>query len=154
MDHERLTAWGNELQEVHHRLRQALAVVRESVESDAPPESSRDLLLYCRGFCIALAGHHRSEDSSLFPKITEVRPDLAPVIAKLSQDHSMIEYLIGGLEHALETGASTDEKLRHLDGIEAVMETHFRYEERQLIDVLNAADNLGHDRNKLFGPIA
>ncbi|MHA7274862.1 hypothetical protein ACX80Z_15725 [Arthrobacter sp. TMT4-20] len=66
----------------------------------------------------------------------------------------MIDYLLSGLEHSLDTGASMAEQLLHLEGIEAVMESHFRYEERQLIDVLNAADNLGNDRAKLFGPIA
>lgn len=124
------------------------------MDEDSGVEPSRDLLLYCRGFCAALAGHHKSEDASLFPQITEARPDLAPVIAKLSQDHSMMDYLIGGLEDAVEAGATTAEKLRHLDGIEAVMETHFRYEERQLIDVLNAAEDLGDDKQKLLGPLA
>ncbi|GAB3262517.1 hemerythrin domain-containing protein [Arthrobacter pigmenti] len=158
VSNERLIAWGDELREVHRRLREALAVARESVEQPAEgqsaSEASRDLLLYCRGFCAALAGHHQSEDASLFPHITSARPDLAPVIAKLSQDHSMMDYLISGLEDALEAGASTTEKLRHLDGLEAVMETHFRYEEKQLIDVLNAAGGLGSDKRKLLGPLA
>jgi hemerythrin-like domain-containing protein len=152
---DRVTAWGNELREVHDRLRKALAVARESMRDGADAvEPRKDLLLYCRGFCLALAGHHQSEDHSLFPKIIEERPDLAPVIAKLSQDHSMIDYLITGLEKALANGADAVEQLHHLDGIEAIMESHFRYEERQLIEVLNAAENLGQDRAELFGPLA
>lgn len=155
MNTERLTAWGNELHEVHDRLRKALAVARESIEDGADAaEPRKDLLLYCRGFCLALAGHHRSEDHSLFPKIIEARPDLVPVIAKLSQDHSMIDYLITGLEKALANRADAVEQLHHLDGIGAIMESHFRYEERQLIEVLNAAENLGQDRAELFGPLA
>lgn len=157
-NNERLVAWGGELREVHHKLRQALALAREAVENEAEtppaPELTRELLLYCRGFCAALAGHHQSEDTSLFPHITKARPDLAPVIAKLSQDHSMMDYLISGLEEAVDAGASADEKLRHLDGLEAVMETHFRYEEKQLIEVLDEAGGLGSDKQKYLGPLA
>jgi hypothetical protein len=80
----------------------------------------------------------------------------------------MIEHLIGGLDQALTRGAPAEETLRHLDGIEAVMETHFRYEERQLVAVLDAspglgshgsgaqdlgAQDLGADRQRLFGPL-
>lgn len=115
---------------------------------------SSDLLVFCRGFCTALSGHHKSEGAALFPSIVESRPDLEPVIAKLVQDHSMIDYLINELEHALDSGAGREEVLRHIDGIEAVMETHFRYEERQLIDVLNAIDDSELDPKELFGPLA
>ncbi|OOC53284.1 MULTISPECIES: hemerythrin domain-containing protein [Nocardiopsis] len=155
MTEQRIRAWGGELRAVHHRLRQALELARESVESGARAEAvSRDLRLFCLGFCTALAGHHTSEDASLFPLVVERRPDLAPVVAKLKQDHSMIEYLIGGLERALDAGESDEEKLRHLDGIGAVMESHFRYEESQLVGVLDALDGEDLDRTALFGPIA
>jgi hemerythrin-like domain-containing protein len=151
---DRLVAWGDELRKVHERLRNALDIARESLETDEPQQSPRDLLLYCWGFCTALKGHHRSEDASMFPMIVAVRPDLAPVIDNLVRDHSMLDHLIGGLEVALSSGASKEESLRHLDGIEAVMETHFGYEERQLIAVLNALTDDTPDKNELFGPIA
>lgn len=50
---------------------------------------------------LALSGHHRSEDHVLFPRLVEERPDLAPVIAQLIQDHHMIEHLLGGLPRAV-----------------------------------------------------
>lgn len=151
---DRLKAWGDELRDVHDRLRKALSIAIESVESDAHPDSPRDLLIYCWGFCSALSGHHRSEDATLFPRIVAARPDLADTIAKLTQDHSMIEYLIGGLEGALSAGSPREEKLRHLEGIGAIMESHFAFEERQLIAVLNAEPDIGSERTELFGPIA
>lgn len=48
--------------------------------------------------------------------------------------------------------ASREELLRHLDGIEAVMETHFRYEEKKLIDVLDRLE-LKAERRDALGPL-
>lgn len=155
MSADRLVAWGAELRAVHDLLRRGLQAARDSVDGGgtAGPLTA-ELLLYCRGFCAALAGHHSSEDRTLFPEVLAARPDLEPVIAKLSQDHSTIDHLLSGLEHAVRSGRPRDELVEHLDGIEAVMESHFRYEERQLIEVLNAVPLPGRDRRALFGPLA
>lgn len=146
-------AWADELRRVHARLREALEL---AYDGDSELDTEKDLLLYCRGFCVALDGHHRAEDAALFPAIVAARPDLAPVIATLSQDHSMIDHLIAGLKLALDEGVSAEEKRRHLDGIGAVMETHFRFEERKLIEVLeaSAALDLGDDPSRVLGSIA
>jgi hemerythrin-like domain-containing protein len=142
------------MREVHRRLRDALSLARESLEDDATADPlAGNPLLYCWGFCAALSGHHRSEDSVLFPRLAD-DPALAPVIAKLVQDHSMIEHLIGGLQSALDRGMPVDEKLRHLDGIEAVMESHFRYEERELLDVLDRIRDETIAPAELYGPLA
>ena len=155
MTAQRLRAWSREMREVHRKLRAALDLARDAVddESTADPLDG-DPLLYCWGFCAALDGHHRSEDRALFPRLRDERPDLAPVLAQLVQDHNMIEHLIGGLRRAMDAGAGTEEKVRHLDGIAAVMETHFRYEERRLLDVLDEIDLDGAEPAELFGPLA
>jgi hypothetical protein len=44
--------------------------------------------------------------------------------------------------------------MRHLDGIEAVMQTHFRYEERRLLDVLDSIPDESVTAAELFGPLA
>jgi hypothetical protein len=119
----RLIAWSHELRQVHNRLREALELTRTA--------SSVDLLLYCHGFCAALDGHHRGEDHTLFPAIRAAHPELEPVLRKLTQDHSMIAHLLAGLRAAPAT-----ELDRHLEGVAALMENHFRYEERQLLEVL------------------
>jgi hypothetical protein len=64
------------------------------------------------------------------------------VLRALEQDHSMIAHLLGGLQDAVERLASPAELERHLEGIGAIMESHFRYEERQLLTVL---ETLGLD---------
>jgi hemerythrin-like domain-containing protein len=133
---------------VHGRLREALILVRDSLDDQA----IADLLLYCRGFCAALDGHHRGEDSTLFPAIAAAHPELRPVLRKLEQDHSMIGYLLGGLRAAVEASAGPDDLRRHLDGVSAIMESHFRYEERQLLTVLEALD-LNADPSAALGPL-
>jgi hypothetical protein len=120
---------------VHARLRAAL---RLTLESD--DVAVDDLLLYCRGFCAALDGHHRGEDRTLFPAIAAAHPDLRPVLRSLEQDHSMIAYLLGGLTTAADRSAGPAELRRHLEGVGAIMENHFRYEERMLLTVLESLD--------------
>ncbi|MET0694046.1 MAG: hemerythrin domain-containing protein [Propionibacteriaceae bacterium] len=155
MTDARLAAWGQQLRLVHQRLRDGLRLAREAVEDGADPESiSGDVQLFCVGFCVALDGHHTSEDTSLFPIVLEQRPDLAPVVAQLKQDHSMLSHLIAELQHALQNQADEESLLRHLDGIEAVMTTHFRYEERRLVELLDGVEREGLDKRALFGPLA
>lgn len=143
----RLIAWSNELRGAHSRLRDALRVARASLAMGDTPDASRDLALYCRGFCVALGEHHRGEDARLFPSIEAAHPELAPVLRNLEQDHLMIDYLLSALSAAVEGGVRGEELDRHLDGVGAIMESHFAYEERQLLQVLEtlALDADPHD---------
>lgn len=148
----RLIAWNRELTAAHQRLRQALRVTRDAAgRGDAAPEGA-DLLLYCHGFCAALSRHHVSEDAALFPELSARHPGLRPAIAKLAQDHELIAELLVQFNQALTASAEPGELLRHLDGLSAIMESHFRYEERQLLDVLSALD-LDADPRALLGPL-
>ncbi|MFW3171976.1 hemerythrin domain-containing protein [Geodermatophilus sp. CPCC 206100] len=149
----RLVAWSAELRRVHERLRAALRLTRSSLEDGVPGETAaRDLLLYCRGFCAALDRHHRGEDRTLFPAIAAAHPELGPVLRSLGQDHSMIAYLLEGLRTATERGAPVPELEQHLEGIAAVMENHFRYEERQLLAVLETLE-LDAGTSEVLGPL-
>ncbi len=104
-----------------------------AVHDTANLNATADLLIYCRGFCTALDEHHRGEDRALFPAIEEAHPELADTLRKLTQDHSMIDYLITALTQTMRSNATPAELERHLDGIAAIMESHFAYEERQLL---------------------
>ncbi|RAK36700.1 hemerythrin HHE cation binding domain-containing protein [Actinoplanes lutulentus] len=146
-------AWAQEMRSTHARLREALQLTRDSLDHPgATVAAVGDLLLYCRGFCAALDGHHRAEDRTLFPAIAAARPDLRPVLRALEQDHSMIAYLLTGLTAAVDRSAAPDELHQHLDGIGAIMESHFRYEERQLLTVLESL-NLPAAREEALGPL-
>ena len=152
-DTTRLIVWSREIQQVHARLRQALAVTRNEVADGlAGPELGRDMLVFCHGFCTALDGHHRGEDSMLFPAVAAAHPELRPTLRALEQDHSMIAHLLGGLRIAVDRGGTPEDLDRHLDGIAAIMESHFRYEERALLTILETLDLPG-DPADVLGPL-
>ncbi|MET8055233.1 hemerythrin domain-containing protein [Streptomyces microflavus] len=149
----RLVAWSQELRRVHQRLREALEVTRTALDEGVPGESAtRELLLYCHGFCAALDSHHQGEDRTLFPAVAAAHPELRPVLRSLEQDHSMIAHLLGGLSAAVDRAASPEELDRHLEGIAALMENHFRYEERQLLAVLETLE-LPAAPGEVLGPL-
>jgi hemerythrin-like domain-containing protein len=138
---------------VHERLREAFRLtLRSADEAVGTATAVRDLLLYCRGFCAALDGHHRGEDRTLFPAIAAAHPHLRPVLRSLEQDHSMIAHLLGGLSAAVDRSADPAQLRQHLEGIGAIMENHFRYEERQLLTVLESLD-LDAGPADAFGPL-
>ncbi|KRE39407.1 cation-binding protein [Janibacter sp. Soil728] len=145
----RLVAWAHELRAVHARLREALDLVRAAGED---PEVARDLLVYCRGFCTALTRHHEGEDRHLFPAIASEHPELADTLRRLSQDHSMMSHLVGGLEAALDRDDPPERVHSHLDGLGAIMESHFRFEERALLRILETLD-LDADPADALGPL-
>ena len=134
---------------MHARLREALQVTRATLDGDAP---ARDLLLFCHGFCSALDGHHRSEDRTLFPAIAAAHPELRGTLHKLEQDHSMIAHLLGGLQAAVDRRAGAQELERHLEGVGAIMESHFRFEEKALGTVLDGLA-LSTDPAEVLGPL-
>jgi hemerythrin-like domain-containing protein len=154
-EHEttRIIAWSRELRQVHERLREALALTRSAVaESGSGEAAIRDLLLYCHGFCAALDGHHRGEDHTLFPAIRAAHPELEPVLRYLIQDHSTIAHLLADLQAAVDRRAPAAELDRHLEGVAAIMESHFRYEERQLLSVLETL-SLDAPPEEVLGPL-
>lgn len=149
----RFVAWSAEMRAVHDRLREALHLTQEALAAGEDPASlTRELLLFCHGFCAALSAHHRGEDRTLFPAIAAAHPELADTLRRLEQDHSMIDHLIAGVEQAARSRAEAAVLERHLDGIAAVMESHFRYEERALLEVLEQLD-LEADVAQVFGPL-
>lgn len=82
----------------------------------------------------------------------EQHPELPETLRHLRQDHSMIEHLLGGLQAVVTRAASLAELGRHLEGLAAIMESHFRYEERQLLTVLETLA-LDADPDIVLGPL-
>ena len=148
----RLIAWNRELTAAHERLRQALRLTRGALGRGDAGSAGADLLLYCHGFCAALNGHHVGEDAALFPELSKRHPEFQSTIAKLAQDHEMIAALLTQFSHALTASATPGELARHLDGLSAIMESHFNYEERQLLDTLSTLD-VAADPHALLGPL-
>ncbi|MFK4759394.1 hemerythrin domain-containing protein [Microbacterium sp. ZW T5_45] len=96
--------------------------------------------------------HHRGEDRALFPALRTERPELSGAIDKLMQDHSMLTHLLAELRRAVESGENRDAIERHLDGIGAIMESHFRFEEREILEPLRVL-RLEADVTSVLGPL-
>ncbi len=116
------------------------------------------LLTHCLAFCAALTSHHQGEDTGMFDRLLHERPDLAPTIAKLVEDHGLITSIlsrVGDLAAvaARSDGSALDAVGRELDGLMAIMESHFAYEERAISAALDAgvADNGWSDMVFRFG---
>ena len=152
----RLIAWDRELADAHQRLRQALRVARDTLDAgntlDASDAAGADLTLYCHGFCAALGGHHGGEDTALFPQLSAQYPALRPTMVKLRQDHELIAGLLTQFDQAISSDARPAELSLQLDGLAAIMESHFRYEERQLLGPLSALE-LDADPHTVLGPL-
>lgn len=141
----RLTAFGNQLVEVHVWLREQLEDLRDNVDAyfDGRGLPPRDLRVHCLSFCSALTRHHTGEDRGAFPVIAEEHPELRKVISDLKSDHNRLDWILGNLQKLLsdlpeEPDPATAAHVRaELEGLSAIMETHFIYEEKKIISVLN-----------------
>jgi hypothetical protein len=139
-EYARFLAYGNQLIEIHVGLRDMLADLREGVV----PE--RELGAHCLAFCAAVTRHHTGEDVGVFPVLAERHPELRAFLAELVRDHQVIAGLLARADAAAgrlggEPGPERVAAVQaELDGLAAVLETHFIGEEKRLVAVLNAID--------------
>jgi hemerythrin-like domain-containing protein len=142
----RLAAFGNQLIDVHLWLREELARLREDVDSHLEGRGGRprELRAHCLAFCSALTSHHTGEDEGAFPALAERFPELGPVIEELTHDHQVVTGILRSLEDLLgglraDPGPAEVRRVRgELDGLTALLESHFAYEEKKIVDALNA----------------
>lgn len=148
---DRLAAFGNQLVDVHIWLREELSRLREDVDSFLSDggDRPRNLRAHCLAFCTALTRHHTAEDQGVFPVLAEAYPALRPVLDELARDHEQVEAILTELQGLLDglpadTGAGTApdpaevRRVRgQLDGLIALVESHFTYEEKKLVTALN-----------------
>jgi hemerythrin-like domain-containing protein len=155
----RLTAFGNQLVDIHLWLREELTRLREDVDSFLAGSSQppRALPAHCLTFCSALSRHHTGEDNGAFPVLAEQFPQLRPVIRELRHDHQLVAGILRSLEELLGgLGAGSDpaeaQRVRaELDGLAALLESHFVYEEKKLVAALNSLDAQAATTEDLLG---
>lgn len=150
---ERLTAFGNQLIEIHVHLREELARLRASLDSpDGKLRLSRQLRAHCLGFCAALSRHHTGEDGGAFRVLAEQVPELRPVLAELAEDHRVVAAVLRRVEELVADPAAAGPQLgAELDGLAALLESHFGYEERKLFAALNAVNREAGSTVELLG---
>ncbi|GAB2957791.1 hemerythrin domain-containing protein [Saccharothrix stipae] len=129
----RLVAFGNQLVQAHIALRERLEALRDGLSEGV---GVSDLWSHCLSFCAALERHHTAEDDGVFPVLAREHPELRPVLDELGRDHRIVSDALRALG---ELGDADPAVLRReLDGVAALVETHFTYEERKIADVLSA----------------
>ena len=131
--YERFTALGNQLIDIHHRLLDAV----DDLRAGGPP--ARDLAEHCLAFCAAVTRHHTGEDTTVFPELARRFPELREVLAGLERDHEIMAGMlrrVSALAGALDTAGA----LAELDGLAALLESHFAWEEKRLAAVLNSLE--------------
>ena len=132
-ENERVVALSAQLVQAHQELSQQISELRSGVGRRLL--SSGTLVTHCLAFCEALTSHHEGEDTGLFSALLHERPDLAATVAKLVEDHGMIASILSRVRELADSAADADEAAarsigRELDGLAAIMASHFRYEER------------------------
>ncbi|MBE1465301.1 hemerythrin domain-containing protein [Kibdelosporangium phytohabitans] len=132
----RISAFGTQLIEIHDWLREQLARLRADV--DAGVAQPRKLQAHCLTFCAALTKHHTGEDAGVFPVLAQRFPELKPVVDELVRDHEIITVMLNRLEDVDFTDRPN--ALREINGVEAIMESHFTFEERKIVDALNSME--------------
>ncbi|BCJ55713.1 hypothetical protein Asp14428_71880 [Actinoplanes sp. NBRC 14428] len=163
-EYARFLAYGHQLVLVHARLRDMLDELRDGVVP------AGELGAHCLAFCSAVTRHHTGEDLTVFPELAARHPELRSFLHDLARDHQVIAGMLARLTELTrgETpgsgtgtgtwtggpdpgagggpgagGQRTDWPAgvrAELDGLAAVLETHFLGEEKRLAGVLNALD--------------
>ncbi|MFI7668732.1 nitroreductase/quinone reductase family protein [Nocardia sp. NPDC049526] len=135
----RAAAIGDHLRTVHEQLRRDLATVRAQLDDSSEiPSLPTDLRAHCVAFCGALHEHHTNEDG-VFPALVRRHPELAPVVERLQREHGVVATALAELQQLLNSADAA--RLRtEFDRLADELETHFSYEEDELVTTLNATD--------------
>jgi hypothetical protein len=138
----RVAALGDELVRIHDSLR---ADIRRLRNDGAP--AGRPLAAHCLAFCTALTRHHTAEEQGAFPALAAQFPDLQPLLDKMAEDHVLIAGIVVRVEEiarAMADGGSA-ELIGELDGLSAILESHFSFEERRIRNPLDAIEGSAAD---------
>ncbi|MBW5422396.1 nitroreductase family deazaflavin-dependent oxidoreductase [Streptomyces sp. BG9H] len=138
--------------QVHLWLRGQLKHVREETEAyfaalaahqgpGVPPAPGLGLRIrqHCLAFCDALAFHHTSEDTHLFPALAGHHPELRATFDRLTEEHREVARIQGELAALLaDVGDADPERFRtELARMSAELTDHLDYEEESLLPLLS-----------------
>ncbi|MFD7912037.1 hemerythrin domain-containing protein [Streptomyces sp. NPDC059752] len=143
---------GDELVEVHDMFRERMAAIREEIAAVTSGAAAADTTVvsdavggltlkeHCLTMCEALHGHHTREDGGLFQALEAEAPHLSDALARLRGEHVVVDRSLREIRALLDTvGLADPERLqRELERLFDSLEEHFRYEEEQVVAVLNS----------------
>ncbi|WP_433634521.1 hemerythrin domain-containing protein [Nocardia sp. CA-120079] len=155
LDASRARALGQELVAIHDWLRTELTRIRADVTAYAAGSELRptQLRAHCTAFCAALTRHHTGEDIAGFPALAGQFPELAQVLAELRTDHQLVAEILRRLTELLDSIGpdNADTVRRELDGLAAILESHFHWEERRLVQAFDELEMGNRTGEELLG---
>lgn len=143
--------------DIHDHLRDELAQVRGIVHQvaagslevgQARSEINRMTMrqnnwtagAYCASYCRLVTMHHTGEDILLFPQLRRLDPVLAPVVARLQEEHhaiaGVLERVDAGLVALVHDPARVPELTEAVELLADALLSHLSYEEHQLVEPL------------------
>ncbi|WFB08729.1 nitroreductase/quinone reductase family protein [Streptomyces sp. LX-29] len=129
---------GAVLQQAHDGIRRELALVRAEIAASGPGIGAQ-LRINCLTLCQGLHNHHAGEDAGMFPFLVGRHPELAPVLERLREEHVKIAAALEGLREAVSArGVEPALVLAEVERLADELEGHLRYEEQELIPLLDA----------------
>jgi deazaflavin-dependent oxidoreductase (nitroreductase family) len=133
------SSMGEAIKVVHDVFRRELALIRDEMAKGGATLGVQ-LRVNCLTFCQGLHNHHTGEDTMLFPSLADGRPELAPTLARLREEHEHIAALVEELRHTVTAEHPDPATARaEVERLTAELEAHLTYEEEQLIPALDAA---------------
>ncbi|GAA4581513.1 nitroreductase/quinone reductase family protein [Planotetraspora phitsanulokensis] len=134
----RAASLGAALKMIHDAFRRELALIRKEI-AESGPGLGAQLRMNCLTVCHGLHLHHTHEDGGVFPALGDSRPELAPALERLSEEHRTIAALIDELQEVVSAeGADPLLVLPQVERLIDELERHLTYEEEQLIPILDA----------------
>ncbi|WP_275461820.1 nitroreductase/quinone reductase family protein [Streptomyces noursei] len=123
---------------VHDAFRREIATLRKEFAASGSVLGAQ-LRINCLTLCQGLHNHHTGEDRGMFPALRRHRPDLAPVLDRLDEEHRALAALLDALQRVLaEPSAAPGYVRAEVERLTGELEAHLTYEEEQLVPVLDA----------------
>ncbi len=150
-------AFARDLIRVHDHLRGELTQLRDMIVQVAAgsldPGMARSAInaltvkqnewtlgAYCQSYCRFVGMHHTLEDTAMFPDLRRADRGLAPVVARLSEEHEAIAGILARIDRALVSmvrdPAAIAEVQAAVDLLTDSLLSHLSYEERELVEPL------------------
>lgn len=132
------TSWGAALKLIHDGFRRELALIRKEI-TESGPGLGAQLRVNCLTLCQGLHNHHTGEGAGMFPLLAERRPELAPALDRLREEHERIAALLDDLQQVISSGAPDPLLVAaEVERLTVELESHLAFEEEQLIPILDA----------------
>lgn len=128
---------------VHAALRRDLERAHTALSGSPSPDARqrRAIARHLAWMMRFLEAHHRSEDDGLYPVVLERRPDAAPLLAAMADDHHAVASAITQVEEATDAVAGGGEVVAlidAIDGLSGVLLPHLEREEQEVMPIVTA----------------